>query len=89
MRAARFHGRRDIRIEEVPEPRLGAADTRCDVNALGVQLYKLLTGVLPIDVGSDGIAAAVGRICSQQPPKLGAHDRRGLIAGTLSVLEGK
>ena len=69
---------------EQVDPRLGAADTRCDVYALGVLLHKLLTGVLPIDVGSDGIAAAVGRICSQQPAKLGAHDRR--LRGDLEAI---
>jgi WD40 repeat protein len=69
---------------EQVDPRLGAADTRCDVYALGVLLYKVLTGVLPIDVGSDGIAAAVGRICSQQPAKLGAHDRR--LRGDLEAI---
>ncbi len=65
----------------------GMADTRADVYALGVLLYKLLTGELPVNVSDCGIAEAARRICNDIPPAPSTHERT--LRGDLDVIVGK
>ncbi len=50
-------------------------DTRSDVYALGVVLYKLLTQKLPYDVSGTVIYEATRMVREEQPRKLSTHDR--------------
>lgn len=62
-------------------------DTRSDVYALGVIIYEVLTGKLPIDVNHKTIGAAARLICESEPPTLGAMDRT--LRGDLSTIVQK
>jgi eukaryotic-like serine/threonine-protein kinase len=53
----------------------GQPDTRSDVYALGVILYKLLSGTIPIDVRDHNLLTAARMICEETPKLLGDFDR--------------
>ena len=68
-----------------PEQIVGdQVSTSTDVYALGVVLFQLLTGRLPLDVGGQPLARAAERIQHETPPLLGSLDAR--LKGDLEVV---
>jgi serine/threonine protein kinase len=65
----------------------GAVDRRSDVYALGVILYQLLAGRLPLELGDRTIAEAVRMVSEDDPPGLATLDRG--LRGDLDTIAAK
>ena len=73
-----------------PEQVTGSAndvDTRCDVYALGVVLFELLAGALPLDVHGKSIPEAARAIAQDDPRPLRSADAR--FTGDLDTIVAK
>jgi (R,R)-butanediol dehydrogenase / meso-butanediol dehydrogenase / diacetyl reductase len=90
MRAARFHGRGDIRIDEVPEPTPGPGQVQVAVDWCGIcgtDLHEFLEG--PIFIPPPG---SPHPITGQEAPVVMGHEFAGVVSavgsGVTGVTEG-
>lgn len=73
-----------------PEQVLGdpsAVDTRCDIYAVGVLMYQLLSGSLPFAVTGSSLAAAIQTIREDEPRPLSSYNRA--LRGDIEVIVSK
>ncbi|GAA5040857.1 (R,R)-butanediol dehydrogenase/meso-butanediol dehydrogenase/diacetyl reductase [Thermocatellispora tengchongensis] len=80
MRAARFHGRGDIRVEEVPEPRVRPGTVKIRVEWCGIcgtDLHEFLEG--PIFVPAPG---SPHPLTGEEPPVVMGHEFAGVVTET-------
>ena len=90
MKAARFHGPGDIRIDDVPEPQVGPGQVKVDVDWCGIcgtDLHEYLEG--PIFIPAKG---APHPLTGGEPPVVMGHEFAGVVSavgsGVTDVREG-
>jgi (R,R)-butanediol dehydrogenase / meso-butanediol dehydrogenase / diacetyl reductase len=90
MRAARFHARGDIRVEEVPDPQVGPGQVQVDVDWCGIcgtDLHEYLEG--PIFIPPPG---SPHPITGETAPVVMGHEFAGVVSavgsGVTGVTEG-
>lgn len=86
MRAARFHGRGDIRVEEVPDPKVGPGQVEVSVDWCGIcgtDLHEFLEG--PIFIPAPG---APHPITGQTVPVVMGHEFAGLVSAVGDGVSG-
>lgn len=87
MRAVRYHGRRDLRIEEIDQPESGPDDVLIDIEAAGIcgsDLHEYTTG--PITIPDEPHP-----ITGEQLPVTMGHEFSGVVTGSganVSISEG-
>ena len=78
MKAARFHGPGDIRIDDVPEPQVGPGRVKVDVDWCGIcgtDLHEYLEG--PIFIPPKG---SPHPLTGQEMPVVMGHEFAGVVA---------
>jgi len=86
MKAARFHGREDVRIEDIPEPELRAGAVKIDVAWCGIcgsDLHEYLEG--PIFVPAPGHPHPLSH---EEAPVTMGHEFSGTISEVGEGVEG-